>query len=88
VEDKLRNMTIKKFKATEKVVRFIESDNTLVVEVNLRDDKEGLKKEAERILGVKIDRVNTFIRNNKKYAYLKVNKKTPAIDVATKFGVI
>ena len=79
---------IYKFKATEKVVRFIEADNTLVVEVNRNDDKDGIRKEAERRFGVKIDRVNTFIRSNKKFAYLKVNKKSPAIDVATKFGVI
>jgi hypothetical protein len=32
--------------------------------------------------------VNTHIKDNKKYAYVKLNEKNPAIDVATKFGVI
>lgn len=81
-------MAIKRFKTTEKVVRFIEAENTLVVEVEKADTKETIKKSAEKMLNAKIESVNTFIKDNKKYAYLKLNKKNPAIDIATKFGLI
>lgn len=79
---------IKGFKATEKIVRFIEADNTIVVEVDRRDSKAGIMKEAENKFKVKVERVNTLVKDNKKYAYIKLDKKNPAIDVATKFGII
>ncbi len=79
---------IKKFKTTEKTVRVVEINNALVLEVGLRDKKDKIKKEVEETFKVKVNRVNTLIKDNKKYAYIKMDKKNPAIDVATKFGVI
>ena len=79
---------IKKFKTTEKTVRVVEINNALVLEVGLRDKKDKIKKEVEETFKVKVNRVNTLIKDNKKYAYIKLDKKNPAIDVATKFGVI
>ena len=79
---------IKRFKTTEKSVRIIEADNTLVIEVDQKDNKAKIKKEVEEMLKVKVDKVNTHIKDNTKYAYVRLNKKNPAIDVATKFGVI
>ena len=79
---------IKKFKTTEKSVRLIEADNTLVIEVELRADKNELKKNIEHKLGVKIKSINTLIRDNKKFAYVKLNEKNPAIYISTKFGLI
>ena len=46
------------------------------------------KKEFEEVFGVKVDGINTFIKGNKKIAYVKLAKENPAIDVATKFGMI
>ena len=46
------------------------------------------EKEIESVFGVKVDSVRTLIRSNKKYAYIKLNKKDLAIDVATKWGII
>jgi large subunit ribosomal protein L23 len=79
---------IKKFKTTEKSVRLIEAENTLVIEVDKSENKEEIKKNVEETFKVKVESVNTHIKDNKKYAYVKLNEKNPAIDVATKFGVI
>ena len=73
--------------ATEKAVRLIEMNNTLVFEVDRRHSKDEIKKEVEEAFGVKIDKINSLIRKNKKYVYVKLNEKTPAIDVATKLGM-
>ena len=73
---------------TEKAVRLIELNNTMVVEVDRRDSKTEIKKEFEEMFNVKIDSINTLIRLNKKYAYVKLNAKNPAIDIATKLGMI
>ncbi len=46
------------------------------------------QKEIEELFKVKVEKVKTLIRGNKKYAYVKLDKKNPAIDVATKLGMI
>lgn len=73
---------------TEKAVRLIELNNTLIVEADRRNSKEQIKKEFEETFNVKVDSINTLIRANKKFAYVKLNKKNPAIDVATRLGMI
>ncbi len=73
---------------TEKAVRLIEINNVLIVEVDRRDSKTQIKKEFEETFNVKIDSINTLIRKNKKLAYIKLNSKNPAIDIATKLGMI
>ena len=73
---------------TEKAVRLIELNNTLFVEVDRRGSKTQIKKEFEETFSVKVDSVNTLIAKNRKYAYIKLNKKNLAIDVATKLGMI
>lgn len=73
---------------TEKAVRLIELNNTLLIEVDRKDSKKKIKKEFEEMFKVKIDSINTLIHGNKKIAYIKLNKNNPAIDVATKLGMI
>jgi large subunit ribosomal protein L23 len=73
---------------TEKAVRLIELNNTIVVEANLKERKEKIKKEFEEMFKVKVDSINTLNHANKKIAYLRLNKNNPAIDVATKLGMI
>ena len=46
------------------------------------------KKEIEEIFNVKVDSINTLIRANKKIAYVKLNGKNPAIDIATQLGLM
>jgi large subunit ribosomal protein L23 len=73
---------------SEKAVRLIELNNTLVFEVDRRQNKTEVKKEIEEEFKVKVDKMNSLIRKNKKYVYAKLNAKNPAIDVATKLGMI
>jgi len=73
---------------SEKAVRLIELNNTLVFEVDRRNNKMTIKKEIEEQFKVKIASMNSLIRMNKKYVYVKLNKKNPAIDVATRLGMI
>ncbi|MEK6935566.1 MAG: 50S ribosomal protein L23 [Nanoarchaeota archaeon] len=72
----------------EKAIKLLEANNTLVLEVDRRDSKPKIKKEIEETFNVKVDAVNTLIRNNQKFVYARLNKKNPAIDVATKLGMI
>ncbi|MDD5192333.1 MAG: 50S ribosomal protein L23 [Candidatus Nanoarchaeia archaeon] len=73
---------------TEKAIRLIEAENTLIFEVDRRLSRTEIKKQIEESFNVKIDSVNVLIRDNRKYAYTRLNKKNPAIDVATKLGMI
>jgi len=73
---------------TEKAVRLIELNNTLVLEVDRRDSRTQIKKDFEEMFNVKVDSINILIRKNKKLAYIKLNEKNPAIDIATKVGMI
>jgi large subunit ribosomal protein L23 len=77
-----------KLVTTEKAVRLIELNNVLVIEADKRKSKTEIKKEVEDLFSVKVEKMNTLIRNNKKYIYIRLNAKTPAIDVATKLGMI
>jgi len=73
---------------TEKAVMMIEANNTLSFQLGKNSKKDEIKKKVEELFDVKVDKIRTLVRNNKKYAYVKLNKKFPAIDVATKLGLI
>ena len=74
--------------ATEKTVKVMELDNVLLFLVDRRADKKEIKEEFEKLFNVKVEKVRTLTRKNKKYAYIKLNKKNPAIDLATKLGMM
>lgn len=73
---------------SEKAVRLIEAENTLLFETERQRKKPEIKKEIEELFKVKVKKVRTFIRGNKKHVYVTLDKKNPAIDVATKLGMI
>ncbi len=73
---------------TEKAVMMIESQNVLTFETEKEKTRTEIKKEIEDLFSVKVERVRTLVRNNKKYSYVKLKKEFPAIDVATKLGII
>ena len=73
---------------TEKAVMLIESQNILTFLTDKEKTKEEIKKELEELFEIKIERIRTLIRNNKKYAYVKLKKEFLAIDVATKLGLM
>ena len=74
---------------TEKAVRLMESDNKLTLIVNISSNKAEIKKAVEELFSVKVVKVNTTLMSTgKKKAYVKLSKETPAIDVATKLGLM
>ena len=74
--------------ATEKAVMKIEAENVLTFMVDKRMSRDAIKKEVEEMFKVKVKRIRTLIRDNKKLAYVQLNKKDLAIDVATKLGMM
>ncbi|HKL23335.1 MAG TPA: 50S ribosomal protein L23 [Candidatus Nanoarchaeia archaeon] len=73
---------------TEKAVMMIEKDNIITFVTSKIKNKEELKKEIEELFDVKIDKLRTLIKNNKKYVYAKLKGDTLAIDLATKLGLM
>ncbi|MBT3404811.1 50S ribosomal protein L23 [archaeon] len=73
---------------TEKAVMLIEKDNVITFTVSPKFSKDEVKKTVEELFEVKVEKVRTSIRNNKKYTYVKLKKEFPAIDLATKIGII
>jgi len=73
---------------TEKVIKMLEIENKLVFEVDRKMKKEEIKKEFEEMFKVKVKEIRTLLRKNKKTAYIRLAKENPAIDVATKLGMI
>jgi len=75
--------------STEKSVRLMESDNKLSFIVDRKATKQNIKKEFEKMFNVKVVRVNTLITPlGLKKAYIKLSKETPAIDIATRLGLM
>jgi large subunit ribosomal protein L23 len=73
---------------TEKAVMKIESENVLTFLTDKKKTKDEIKKEIEDLFEIKIEKIRTLIRNNKKYVYVKLKKEFLAIDVATKLGLM
>lgn len=73
---------------TEKAVMKIETENMLTFVTSMTKTKLEIKKELEELLGIKISKIRTLIKNNKKYVYVKLKGDTLAIDVATKLGLM
>jgi ribosomal protein L23 len=78
---------IKRPVATEKSIRQIESENKLIFVVDSRAKKPEIKAELERMFNTKVVAVNTFNGpDGEKRAYVQF--ATPAIDIATKLGLM
>ena len=73
---------------TEKAVMLIESQNTLTFKAEKNMTKTEVRKDIESIFSVKVVSVRSFVRGNGKYFYIRLKKEFPAIDVATKIGMI
>ena len=84
----MKTIILEKVKSTEKIVRQIEVDNILVFIVDRAINKPEIKKEVEELFDVKVQKVRTHTLKNKKVAYVKLNAEYPAVDVATKLGVM
>lgn len=74
--------------STEKGIKLMEAENKLIFVVDSRSTKKDIKKSVESMFNVKVESVNTFINQGNKKAYVKISKETPAIDIATRLGLI
>ena len=81
-------MTIIKPVTSEKAIKLIEAENTIIFCVDKRMKRPEIRKEIEEIFKVKVENINIMIRQNKKFAYVRLKKENPAIDLATKLGMI
>lgn len=84
----MKTIILEKIKSTEKIVRQIESENILVFEVDRAITKPEIKLEIEDLFNVKVEKIRTHTLKNKKYVYAKLKDEFPAIDVATKLGLM
>lgn len=73
---------------TEKAIMMIEAQNILTFKMDKRKTKAEIKKEIEELFNVKVEIIRTLVRKNKKCAYVKLKKEFPAIDLATKLGMM
>ena len=76
--------------STEKAIRLMESENKLLFVVDRKAKKSEIKHAIEEMFNVKVEDVKTFISTKKqeKRAYVKFALDTPAIDLATKLGLM
>ena len=67
----------------------MESENKLVFVVDSKANKQEIKKVVEDMFMVKVVAVNTLNDSKgRKRAYVKFSAETPAIDLATKLGLM
>jgi ribosomal protein uL23 len=82
-------MIVKYPLSTEKSIRLMESENKLVFVVDNKATKQEIKKAIEDTFNVRIVSINTVNDNKgRKKAYVKFSDATPAIDLATKLGLM
>lgn len=75
--------------ATEKAVKLIESDNKITFIVDKNSTKKNIKEAMEKMYKVKVLKIRTIITpKGEKKAYISLSQDTPAIDVATKIGLM
>ena len=74
---------------TEKGIRAMEAANKLVFIVDGKDSKTDIKKNVEELFNVKVIGVQTMRSlQGKKKAIVTLSAETPAMDVATKVGMM
>ncbi len=74
--------------STEKSLKLMEKENKIVFIVEKKARKQEIKKAIEEMFNVKVININTSIQLGKKKAYIKLAQETPAIDIATKLGIM
>lgn len=73
---------------SEKAVRLIDHENTLLFATARQARKSEIQAEVEQLFKVRVLAVRTHIRHNQKFAYVRLQKEYPAADIATKLGMM
>ena len=75
--------------STEKAMKKMEDENTMVFIVDQRANKSQIKEAFSKIHSVKVRSVNTVIRSDgKKKAYIKLVPESDSLKLANKIGII
>lgn len=75
--------------STEKSIRQIETENKLIFLVEQQMNKTGIKEELEKLFNAKVEKIRTMTTPDaKKRAIVTFKPETPAIDIATKLGLM
>tara|TARA_Y100000310_G_scaffold316489_1_gene368289 strand:- start:62 stop:316 length:255 start_codon:yes stop_codon:yes gene_type:complete len=75
--------------STEKNIKIMEAENKLIFVVNKKANKRDVKEALEKMYKIKVLKVNTLIdHTGRKKAFVKLDSETPAIDLATKLGIM
>lgn len=74
---------------TEVASRMLETENKLVLMVDLRASKDDVKQAVEELYEVQVEKVNVLITpRGEKKAFVKLHPDFKAVDVAIKLGII
>ncbi len=74
--------------STEKAIKMMETENKITFVVDMRASKTEIINAFQEEFKIKPTSVNTHVKKSKKYAYIKLKQETPAIDVATRLGLM
>jgi large subunit ribosomal protein L23 len=82
-------MIIKNPLSTEKSIRLLNSENKLVFVVDRKARKPEIKAELEKLFNAKVEQLRTLIdRKGNKKVFVRFTAETPALDIATKLGLM
>ena len=82
-------MIIKHPQSTEKAIRLLNQENKLVFIADRKARKPEIKAELESMFNAKVDQIRTLIdRKGNKKVFVRFTAETPAIDIATKLGLL
>ncbi len=74
---------------TEKSINMIARNNSLSFVVDKRSKSPEIKKAIEELYKVKVARINTSNTvDGRKVAYVRFSPENPALDIATKLGIL
>ncbi len=74
---------------TEKSMMVVEKENKIVFIVERSATKKDIKEAVEKEFNVKVESVKTLIdQKGRKKAIVKLKKEYPAVEIATRLGMI
>ena len=74
---------------SEVASRMLETENKLVLMVNLKATKDDVRQAVEELYEVRVEKVNVLITpRGKKKAFVKLHPDYKAVDIAIKLGIL
>ncbi len=74
---------------TEIASRLLETENKLVLMVNLKASKNDVRQAVEELYDVRVEKVNVLVTpRGEKKAFVKLHPDYKAVDVAIKLGIL